>query len=244
MPQASSNTATSAMAQAGRCVNQARNAPLGFLTSKGLLSPLDWLTRAWLTLAMVRWVNPSPGSLRLSASRRSSSEKCISNLSNFARQTFAQVSQRAMQRALHGVHGHFQNFRDFGRAQTLLKSHDHHQPLLFRQRGQALLQPVQQHGIGRWRRSSWLRRFLQCHFTAAMLLPSLVNAAVGRNAPQPVRQVRRRLYSINALKQLQKNFLRQVFRQRAILQKVVGNAEDHSLMLADQVGKGLCVTIE
>ena len=75
-----------------------------------------------------------------------------------------------------------------------------------------------------------------------MLLASLVNAAVGRDLSQPVRQVRRRLYAIDALKQLQKNFLRQVFRQRAVLKKVVGNAEDHALMLTHQVGKGLRVT--
>jgi hypothetical protein len=77
-----------------------------------------------------------------------------------------------------------------------------------------------------------------------MLLSSLVNAPIGRNLSQPVRQVRRRLDSIDALKQLQKNFLRQVFRQRAVLKKVVGNAENHALMLAHQIGKGLCVTIE
>ena len=74
-----------------------------------------------------------------------------------------------------------------------------------------------------------------------MLLASLVNAAVGRDFSQPVRQVRRRLYAIDALKQLQKNFLRQVFRQRAVLKKVVGNAEDHALVLAHQFGKGLRV---
>ena len=77
-----------------------------------------------------------------------------------------------------------------------------------------------------------------------MLLSSLVNAAVGRDFSQPVRQVRRRLYAINALKQLQKNFLRQVFRQRAVLKKVVGNAEDHALMLAHKVGKRLRVTCD
>ena len=93
------------------------------------------------------------------------------------------------------------------------------------------------------RRSSYrLRRFFQRHLTAAMLFASLVNAAVGRDFSQPVRQVRRRLYAINALEQLQKNFLRQVFRQRAVLKKVVGNAEDHALMLTHQVLKRLPVT--
>ncbi len=77
-----------------------------------------------------------------------------------------------------------------------------------------------------------------------MLLSSLVNAAIGRDFSQPVRQMRRGLYAVDALKQLQKNFLCQVFRQRAVLKKVVGNAEDHALMLSHQVGKGLCVTVE
>ena len=74
-----------------------------------------------------------------------------------------------------------------------------------------------------------------------MLLPSLVNAAIGCHPPQPVREVRRGLYAVYALKQFQKNFLRQVFRQRTVLEKVIGNAEDHALMLSHQIGKGLRV---
>jgi hypothetical protein len=54
--------------------------------------------------------------------------------------------------------------------------------------------------------------------------------------------VRRRLYSVDTLKQLQKYFLRQVFRQRAVLQKMVGNAKDHALMLTHKVLKRLPVT--
>jgi hypothetical protein len=53
--------------------------------------------------------------------------------------------------------------------------------------------------------------------------------------------VRRRLYAIERLKQLQKNFLPQVFRQRPVLKEMIGNAEDHSLVLAHQLGKGLRV---
>src|SRR5579864_4172529 len=245
MPHASSNIANTAPAHAGRCSHHARNFPLGFFAAGWAVpSAVSWLTRAWFTRAITLWLNPSPGSLRLSASRRSSSEKCISYLSNLARQALAQVSQRAMQRALHGVHRHFQNFSNLGRAQPLLKPHDHHQALLFRQSRQDLLQPLQQHGIGGGRSCSRLRSFFQRHLTTAMLLSSLVNAAVGRDPPQPVHKVRRRLYAIEGLKQLQKNFLRQVFRQRPVLKKVIGNAEDHSLMLSHQFGKGLCVTIE
>src|SRR6478735_5739700 len=72
-----------------------------------------------------------------------------------------------------------------------------------------------------------------------MLLTALVDAAVGRDPSQPVRKVRRRLYAIERLKQLQKDFLRQVFRQRPVLEEVIGNAEDHALVLAHQFGKGL-----
>src|SRR6478672_4199819 len=127
MPHASSNTTATTTVQAGRSVHHARNFPLTFLVAGGAVPS----ARAWFTFAMVRWVNPSPGSLRFSASRRSSSEKCISYLSNLARQALAQLGQRAVQRALHGVHRHFQDFSNFGRAQPFLKPHDHHQPLLF-----------------------------------------------------------------------------------------------------------------
>ena len=56
--------------------------------------------------------------------------------------------------------------------------------------------------------------------------------------------MRRRLYAIEALVQLQKDLLRQVFRQRAVLQEVIGNAENHALMLPDQLGKGQAVTLD
>jgi hypothetical protein len=103
-------------------------------------------------------------------------------------------------------------------------------------------------------RPSWKRRITTsrcfsgnvarlCQLAAALLPSSLVDAAVGRDPPQPVRKVSGRLYAIEVLVQLQKNLLRQVFRQRAVLQEVIGDAEHHALVLAHQFGKGQPVTL-
>ncbi len=74
-------------------------------------------------------------------------------------------------------------------------------------------------------------------FAPAELSPTLINAAIRRNAPQPIYEVRRRLDRSQSLIELQKNLLGQVFRQRRVLQEMVGDTENHALVLPHKLGK-------
>src|SRR5689334_12402014 len=231
-PNPRSSTAVTATVHAGRSCHHAKKPLFFFADCAGLPFVFACSTRA-----NTRWVKSGPGSLRFSASRRSSSEKCISYLSNLACESPAQVSQRAMECALYGVHRYLQHISNLRRPHPFLKAQDQHQPLLLRQTSQALLQLLQQQRVGGLLGRNRLWGIVQRQFAATLLTASLINAAVGRDPPQPIRKVRGRLYAVQPLMQLQENLLRQVFRQGTVPQKVISDAENHALVLPHQFGK-------
>ena len=61
------------------------------------------------------------------------------------------------------------------------------------------------------------------------------------NPAQPVLEMGRRLDAGKILVEMQKHLLRQLFGQRAVPQEMISNAENHSLMFLDNLGKARLV---
>lgn len=85
---------------------------------------------------------------------------------------------------------------------------------------------------------SRLWHILQRLLTAVLVPPALVDGAMDRHAAQPMQKVRRGFDLSQPAIQLQKDLLGYVLAQRAVMQKVPGNAENHGLVRPDQIGKG------
>jgi hypothetical protein len=71
----------------------------------------------------------------------------------------------------------------------------------------------------------------------------MVDAAMHRRPPQPVRQVRRGLNGRKSLVELQENLLSQVFGQRPVRKEVPANAEDHALVFAHDLRKSPLIAL-
>src|SRR5205823_7773674 len=171
-----------------------------------------------MTCAITLSVNGSPGSFRRSAALRSSSENCITCLFQFACQLSPQFLERAVTCTLHRVHRHVQEFCDFARTQLFLVAQKHHHPLFFWKLRHRLAQSFVQKRVCRGRSCRNLLHFLQGRLASEILSPAMVDAAMHRRPPQPVRQVRRGLNGRKSLVELQENLLSQDF----------GRSEEHT----------------
>ena len=69
-------------------------------------------------------------------------------------------------------------------------------------------------------------------------MPRVVDAAITGRTAQPVDHVLRRIQRRQVLMELQEDLLRHFLRQRAIVQKMVRDAEYHPLVFAHDLGKG------
>src|SRR5256885_16443028 len=181
-----------------------------------------------MTCAITLSVNGSPGSFRRSAALRSSSENCITCLFQCACQLSPQFLKCAVKCSLHRVHRHVQEFCDFARPQLFLVAQKPHHPLFFRKLRHRLAHSFVQERVCRGRSCRSLLHFLQGRLASEILSPAMVDAAMHRRPPQPVRQVRRGLNGRKSLVELQENLLSQVFGQCPVRKEVPANAEDRS----------------
>jgi hypothetical protein len=72
----------------------------------------------------------------------------------------------------------------------------------------------------------------------------LVYTTVSSNSAQPVNEVGRRLNLRKLLVELKKYLLGQVFCERAVTDEMVGNTEDHALVLFHDLSKGRVISVE
>jgi hypothetical protein len=129
--------------------------------------------------------------------------------------------------------GHLQRSADFLDIHVFAIPKNQDRPWSFRQRGdqpsQAFLQ--QRIRFGNIRRD--IRQRIDLHFPLKTGPPHRIDTTVHSASTQPGNAMGARLNRTVVLEELQKDVLRQLFRDRVIVEKVTGNAVDHSLVLAN-----------